>query len=228
MPTSQSDSFPDRILRHRLQPQALDRFFAFRMAHDVTENELPLAARVAGIDDTRDVLALEQLDEEPEALFRALDGPEIEVRGNHRQVCEGPLASLDLYALGRNQLQQVPDRGRKHVLAALVVVAVAREAAESAGDVVRHGRFFGDDELFGHGKAKTARDRIAVIRSVLREAQNDKRNRKTKQGTAARHRRERRTARGFSALAGALRRESARREPARRHFRGASTAPSAR
>src|SRR5262249_2560640 len=159
------------------QPQALDRLLALRVTHDVAEDQLSLAPRVAGVDQTGNVLALEQLDEQLEAFFGALDRLEIEVRRDHRQIRERPLAALDLDTLGRNELEQMAYRRRKHVFAALVVITVARESPECAGDVVRHGRLLCDDELFCHEEAKTAMDRTTAVWSVLREAQNDKCNR---------------------------------------------------
>src|SRR5512136_2827225 len=100
------------------------------MPDDVAEDQLPLPARVAGIYDAGHVLAAKQLDEELEALLRALDGPQVEVRWDHRQVGEGPFASLHLDAFGRDELEQMADRRGKHVIAAFVVVAVTRETPQ--------------------------------------------------------------------------------------------------
>ena len=174
-----------------------------------------------------EVLALEQPDQQLEALLRALDRLEVEVLRNHGQVREGPLAPLHLDSLGRDELKQMTDRRREHVIAAFVVVAVTREASQRTGDVVRHRRLLSDDEFFRHDEAKTARTGQLPLRPARREAQNDKWNRKARQETIA-HRASGLAARAISALAACGRRESARREPARRHCRDASTAPSAR
>ena len=52
-------AFFDRLLRHRLQPQPLDRLAGFGVLHDVVEDQLAFASRVAGIDQRSDILALD-------------------------------------------------------------------------------------------------------------------------------------------------------------------------
>ncbi len=108
------------------------------MPNDIPENQLAFPTRVAGVYDAGQVLTSKQLDEEFEAFLSALDRLQIEVRWDHRQVGKRPLASFDLHAFGRNELEQMADRGRKHVVPAFVVVAVARKATQSARDVIRH------------------------------------------------------------------------------------------
>ena len=78
------------------------------------------------------------------------------------------------------------DRGRKYVVSAFVVVAVACEPAQGAGDIVRDGGLFGDDEFLGHGEQEIEEGRRRDSGSSLREAQNDKCNRNVKQETVAR------------------------------------------
>jgi len=68
--------------------------------HDVTENELALAAGVAGVDEAGDVLALEQLLQEPQALLAALYGFQVEMRWDDRQIGKGPFAPLDFTPSG--------------------------------------------------------------------------------------------------------------------------------
>jgi len=132
------------------------------MPIDIPEDQLAFPTRVAGVYHAGNVLAPKQLHEEFEAFLTALDRLQIEVRWNHGQVGERPLASFDLHALGWNELQKMADRRRKDVVPAFVVVAVARKAAQSARDVIRHGGLFGDDEFLGHWEEKIAKtdDRI--------------------------------------------------------------------
>ena len=127
------------------------------MLHDVAEDEFALAAGVARIDDAGDVLALDQPREEFEAILALLDRLQVKMRRDNGQVRERPFAALHLEALGGRELEQVTDCGRQDVLRVLVVVAMAREAAERARDVVRDRRFFGDDKLFAHS-VSTARE----------------------------------------------------------------------
>jgi len=54
------ETVADRSLRHRLQPQALDRFLVAGVPDDVAEYQFALATRVACVDDARYVLACEQ------------------------------------------------------------------------------------------------------------------------------------------------------------------------
>ena len=140
----------DRRLGHRLQPQPPHRLPRLGRLHDVAEDELALAPGVAGVDQFSDVLALDQLQQHLQARLRPGDRCEIEVRRNHRQVREGPLAAFDVVRLRRPQLEQVPHRGRQHEAIALVVVLMLGEAAQRARDVGGDGRLLGDDQSLGH------------------------------------------------------------------------------
>ena len=57
------ETVTDRAGRHRLQPQALHRLVGAGMLGDETEDQLPLAARVTGVDQAGDILALDQTGE---------------------------------------------------------------------------------------------------------------------------------------------------------------------
>ena len=54
----------DRALRHRLQPQALDRLFAAGVLRDQTKNQFALAPGVAGVNQRVHILALDELGQE--------------------------------------------------------------------------------------------------------------------------------------------------------------------
>ena len=58
------------------------------MLHDVTEDQLSLAARVTGIDHAADVLAFQQFGQELEPVFCAFDGLEVKMRRDYRKVCK--------------------------------------------------------------------------------------------------------------------------------------------
>src|SRR2546426_3779595 len=160
------ETLTDRALRHRLQPQALDRLLVAGMLDDVTENQFALTTGVACVDDARYVLAPEQLHQESQSFRGALDGLQIEMRRNDRKVGKRPFAALDLHAFRRDEFQQMADRRREHIIPALVIIAVAREATQSPRDVVRDGGLFGDDEFFGHRKRSQRRAiRIELART---------------------------------------------------------------
>ena len=145
--SSRSCSKPSRMAagRHGLQPEPLDRLLGLRVLDDVAEDQLALAAGVAGVDQRVHVLALDQLEQQLEPRLALLDRPQVEVRRNDRQMGKRPLAALDLELVRHAQLQQMADRRRKHVLVALVVVVLLLEAAQRLGDVAGDGRFLGND-----------------------------------------------------------------------------------
>jgi len=122
---------------------------------DEAEDQLALAARVTGVDQAGDVLALDEAGEQLEPVFGLLDGVEREMRRNHRQVRKRPLAALDL-ELGRHgELEQMPDRRREHVVLRLEVIFFFGEATDGAGDVRRNRWFFRDDQLLAHARGAT-------------------------------------------------------------------------
>ena len=60
----------DRLLRHRRDPEPLDRLRDARRLADVREDQLALAAGVAGVDHAVDVLLGEQLVDRLQLLLR--------------------------------------------------------------------------------------------------------------------------------------------------------------
>ena len=107
----------------------------------------------------RDVLALDEPQQRAQPVLVLLDRLQREFRRNGRQMREGPLAALHLLLFGHPDLEEVSDRGRHHVVGALEVVVVPREAAERPRDVGGDGRLLGNDQRFGHeaGDAKSGR-----------------------------------------------------------------------
>ena len=70
----------------------------------------PSRPGVAGVDQLAHVLALDQPDDRVEARLGLVDRRQLEVRRDHRQVREAPLAALDVELLRRLDLEQVADR----------------------------------------------------------------------------------------------------------------------
>jgi hypothetical protein len=147
------------LLRHGLQPQALDRLLGTCVLHDVAENQFAFAACVASIDQAGHVLALHQAQQHVQAILALLDRHQIEMRRNHRQVCERPLALLDVVFFRHREGEEVADRRRKDKVLAFEVVAFAREAAKGARDVGGDRRLLSDDEFFSHAARKAADDK---------------------------------------------------------------------
>ena len=146
----------DGLGGHGLQPQALHRLAGLGMAGDVIEDQLPFAARVTGVHQAIHVLALDQLGQQLEPGFGLFDGLQLEMGWNHRQVGEGPLAALHLVFFGNDQFQQVADGRGENEVVVLEIVVVLGETAKGFGDVGGNGRFFGNDELFAHGRGPLA------------------------------------------------------------------------
>jgi hypothetical protein len=103
------EAVADGVGGHRLQPQTADRLVGLGVLDDVAEDQFALAARVTGIDQAGNVLALDQPRQHLQAVGSLLDRIQREVRRNHRQVGEGPFAALDIVFLGHRELEQVAD-----------------------------------------------------------------------------------------------------------------------
>ena len=139
------ETIADRVLGHRLQPETPHRLVGFGMLGDVTEDQLPFAARVTGIDEAGHVFAFDEPGEQLEPVGCLVDRVQCEMWRNHRQMGERPFASLDFVFFRHGQLEQVADGRGEHELLALEVIAFAGEASQGTGDVLGDGRFFGDD-----------------------------------------------------------------------------------
>ena len=94
---------------HGLQPKAFDGPLRLRVLDDVAKDQLALAAGVASVDQRVHVRALDQLEQQPQPRRILVNGQQVEVRRNDRQVGKAPLAALDLELLRHAQLQQMTD-----------------------------------------------------------------------------------------------------------------------
>ena len=131
--------------RHGLEPEPLDGLFGLGVLDDVAENQFAFAAGVAGIDQAVHVLALDQAQQELEAVLGLFDGLQIKMLRDDRQMGKSPLAAFDLDAFRQAKFQQMADGGGKDIAVALEVVACFGEAAERLGDVRRDRRLFRND-----------------------------------------------------------------------------------
>src|SRR5262249_4352398 len=100
---------------------------------------------VARIDECLHIGTLDELDEQLESGFVALDRTQIEMRRDHGQLGKRPFATFDLELLRNAQLEQMAHRRRKDKVVAFVIIVVLLESAQSAGDVSRYRRFFCDN-----------------------------------------------------------------------------------
>jgi len=155
------ETVADGLRRHALQPQALHRldgrllFTVGGVLHDEAEDQFALAPGVAGVDDGRHVLALDELDDGVQPRLGLVDGRQVEVGRHHRQMGKAPLAALDVVFLGRLDLHQVADGRGDDVALVLEVVGelfeLARHRGERAHDVLRHAGLLGNDDGLAHG-----------------------------------------------------------------------------
>ena len=144
------EALADGTLRHRLQPQPLDRLLCLCELIDVAKNQLTFAARVAGVDDAIDVFALQQFEQNLQPVFGFLDRLQLKVGRNCRQMGKSPLAAFDLFFFRHADFDQMADGGREHEIVALEKIFLFREAPQRFGDVVGDGRFLGNDEGLAH------------------------------------------------------------------------------
>ena len=152
----------DRVLRHRLHPQTLHRFLNATVLDDVAEDQLTLAAGVAGVDQEVDVLALGELEHLLEARLGIGLGFELEVFRDRRQHTKIPRQVFAIWSGGHLELDQVADGGGDDRLVILEVgiaggamlFKFAERLGQRAAEVGHDAGFFGDDEYFSHGDCK--------------------------------------------------------------------------
>src|SRR3954468_10037116 len=144
----------DRLARHRVEPEPLDRLLDARGLEQVREDKLALAARVAGVHDQVDVVSLDQLVNGLELLARALVvRDQLELLGQDRKIGEAPLLQLRVVLVGRGESHQVADSPRDHVLVALEVALVLRlleGAGQRGSEVAADRRLLSYDEGLAH------------------------------------------------------------------------------
>ena len=70
------------------------------------------------------------------------------MRGNHGKVGEAPLAAFDFIVFRRADFDEVANRRRDDIIVVLEVLVMLGKAAQRPCDVVRDGRFLGNDQSF--------------------------------------------------------------------------------
>src|SRR5437763_1760353 len=101
----------DGLARHRREPQPLYRLVDTGRLVKVGEDELTLAARVAGVHDQLDVVVAHELVDRLELLLGPLvDRDQLELLGQDRQVGEPPALELRVVLVRSRESHQVADR----------------------------------------------------------------------------------------------------------------------
>lgn len=92
------------------------------MLRDQAENEFAFATRVTGINNSGDILALDQLVQQFQSRLGSRDGVQRKVRRDHGQMVETPFAALDFIFFRRVDFNEVADSRRQDVLVRLKVI----------------------------------------------------------------------------------------------------------
>ena len=137
----------------------LTGLFGFRLLVEVGEDQLALAAGVAGVDDLLDVLAVELLGDHRHLLAGALVAHvELEAVGHDRQVRHPPALVLRVVRFRFGELHEVPHGPRHHVVGTLEeALALLERALQHARQVLAHGGLLGDQEGLRHGGQRSGR-----------------------------------------------------------------------
>src|SRR5271157_213112 len=145
------EALADRVVGHGLEPEPAHGLVAGKMLRNLAEDELALAARVTGVHDQVDVVALNQLFQGPDSLGLARFGLEAELLRKDGEIIEEPALVLRVDLLGLEQLEEVSDSETDDVAPALGVPLVLGKAAEGRSDIPSDAGLFGDDEGLRHG-----------------------------------------------------------------------------
>ena len=143
---------------HRAQPQALDGLLGAGLLEQVGEDQLALAAGVAGVDDVVDVVAAQQRLDDAHLLLRALVAhDELELRRHDRQIGHAPLLELVVVLVGLGELNEVADgpvmtcsgpSSQRSVLSPWVFFS--NGPGKHAREILPDGWLLGDDEGLAH------------------------------------------------------------------------------
>ena len=148
------ERFLDRLLRHRIQPEALDWLLHARRLVEVGEDELAFSPGVAGVHDQVELVALHEFVDGVQ-LFLGLIvvGDELELGRDDREVGETTLLQPLVVLLGSGEADEMSDRPGDDVRIAdevRFVLALLISTRQRAREVAADGRLFGDDEGLGH------------------------------------------------------------------------------
>ena len=132
-----------------MQPETLNRLFRACVLDDVAKDQFAFPARVARIDDVRNIFVFDELAKNIDATAHFFCGLKLEFLRHDRQFLHVPLV-LFFHGSGYRQLKQVTDRPRDQIFLVLVVILAFFQAAERLGNVTGHGRLLGNYERLGH------------------------------------------------------------------------------
>ena len=139
------------------------------------ENQFAFTPSVAGVDQGGDVLALGEFDYGIQTALGLLNGLEVEVRRDDRQIRKAPFAAFDVKFFWGLDFHQMADRTRDDIGVVLKMVVMlfklTRHWGECAHDVLRDRRLFGDHQGFTHFdflRKQTTTMRLSRVRTRAR------------------------------------------------------------
>ena len=139
------------------------------------ENQFAFTPSVAGVDQGGDVFALGEFDYGVQTALGFLNGLEVEVRRDDRQIRKAPFAAFDVKFFWGLDFHQMADRTRDDIGVVLKMVVMlfelTRHRGESAHDVLRDRRLFGDHQGFTHFdflRKQTTTMRLSRVRTRAR------------------------------------------------------------
>ena len=136
----------DRLLGHRLQPEALHGLFAAGQLDDIVEDQFSFTAGVAGIDHRGDFGLLEQFLDHREAIRGTRNRLKLKLLGNDRQGLQLPREPLAARHLIRQaKLDQVTHRRGDDEVIDLEELSPARLPAKGPRQVGGDAWLLGDD-----------------------------------------------------------------------------------
>ena len=149
------EGLADRRLRHRREPQPLYRLPHRRQVIDVREDQLALAAGVAGVDDRLDIVVRHQPVDRPQLLARPLVvRDQLELVREDREVGVAPFLELRVVLVGRRKADQVAHRPGDDVAPVVgravlrfqvrLVLRLLEESRERRREIARDGWLLSD------------------------------------------------------------------------------------
>src|SRR5687768_15104631 len=105
------------------------------MASNVAKNQLPFPACIASIDQRVHILPFDEPGQKLQPRFGFLDGVEVKMRWNDRQIRKTPFPSLDFVFRRDRELKQMPYGRRHDIFIVLEVVRMFRESTQSPRNV---------------------------------------------------------------------------------------------
>ena len=145
------EAFLDRLLGHRLEPEALDRLGATGELDDVVENQFSLAAGVAGVDDLGNLGIFEEFFDHFEAVGGSGNRLKLKGLGDDWESVELPGETLASgHFVGKAELHQMTHRRGDDIIVDFEEFCASGFPSEGSGQVGGDAWLLGNDEGFGH------------------------------------------------------------------------------